>query len=138
MVGKHGLPSKFAFRLIYNGESVVQRMKSCSGFSDLDICDIQVLLDRVRPFAVRQNPDCFQTDSSNRSGDAFKPSSSIVQQSSVVGSALAILDTKHGLSLFVMVLAFATFLGMLAGMQHTRRRFHRHQILPQHNDRSDD
>lgn len=43
--------SSFAFRLIYNGKVITSRMDGCP--SDSELCDAQVLLQRVKPFATR-------------------------------------------------------------------------------------
>jgi hypothetical protein len=48
-----GDTSSFHFRLIYNGQ--VLTMKGCA--SNVDLCDVSVLLARLRDFAV-PNPDC--------------------------------------------------------------------------------
>jgi ubiquitin-like domain-containing CTD phosphatase 1 len=48
--------SGFAFRLIYNGEVLTSRMDGCG--SESELCDSQVLLDRVLPFAISEERDC--------------------------------------------------------------------------------
>lgn len=46
---KNIFTSKFAFRLVYNGEAITVAMKGCS----LEYCDIKVLTDRVSTFATK-------------------------------------------------------------------------------------
>ncbi|KAL7504009.1 hypothetical protein ACHAXN_001730 [Cyclotella atomus] len=53
---KSEFTSGYAFRLIYNGEVLTSRMDGCS--SDLELCDSEVLLDRVLPFAISEERDC--------------------------------------------------------------------------------
>jgi ubiquitin-like domain-containing CTD phosphatase 1 len=43
-------PSDYAFRLVYNGQVLTSRMDDCP--DDAELCDIQVLLDHVEPFAT--------------------------------------------------------------------------------------
>uniref|UniRef100_A0A7S1D307 Uncharacterized protein n=1 Tax=Cyclophora tenuis TaxID=216820 RepID=A0A7S1D307_CYCTE len=49
-------PSDFGFRLIYNGQVLTALMSGCP--ADRELCDIHVLMDRVRPMARRDNPEC--------------------------------------------------------------------------------
>jgi hypothetical protein len=52
--------SKFAFRLIYNGEVITQKMDGC--LEDAELCDIKVFLKQVSPMATRKR-DCGQSSS---------------------------------------------------------------------------
>lgn len=45
-------PSKFAFRLVYNGQVITGNMPGC--MSSLEMCDINVLTKRVNGFATRE------------------------------------------------------------------------------------
>lgn len=47
--------SNYAFRLIYNGEILTHHVDGCA--QDAQLCDVQLLLDVVRPFATR-HVDC--------------------------------------------------------------------------------
>jgi ubiquitin-like domain-containing CTD phosphatase 1 len=47
--------SDFAFRLLSDGEVLTSKIKGCP--ADADLCDVQVLLDRVIPFATT-NRNC--------------------------------------------------------------------------------
>lgn len=47
--------SNFAFRLLYNGNVLTSKVKGCS--PDLELCDLDILLSRVEPFAVLDR-DC--------------------------------------------------------------------------------
>ena len=47
--------SGYGFRLIYNGNVLTAAMDGCD---KVDICDAQVLLDQVMPFAKHQERDC--------------------------------------------------------------------------------
>lgn len=42
--------SNFAFRLLFNGNVITPKMQGCS--PDLELCDLDVLLERVEPFAA--------------------------------------------------------------------------------------
>jgi hypothetical protein len=42
--------SYFAFRLLRDGKVLTSKIKGC--LADADLCDVQVLLDRVSPFAA--------------------------------------------------------------------------------------
>eukprot|EP00956_Cyclotella_meneghiniana_P011681 scaffold16436_cov47-Cyclotella_meneghiniana.AAC.1 len=50
-------PSGYAFRLIYNGNVLTQRMENCSS----ELCDSKTLLDQVMPFAKFEERDCAPT-----------------------------------------------------------------------------
>mmetsp|Transcript_16080 Transcript_16080/g.34769 ORF Transcript_16080/g.34769 Transcript_16080/m.34769 type:complete len:668 (-) Transcript_16080:120-2123(-) len=54
-------PSGYAFRLIYNGEVLTSKMDGCTAGSEL--CDSQVLVKHVMPFAKYQERDCASTTS---------------------------------------------------------------------------
>merc|ERR1719296_139453 len=54
-------PSGFAFRLIYNGKVLTSSMDGCAAGSEL--CDSQVLIKQVMPFAKYLERDCTSTAS---------------------------------------------------------------------------
>ena len=43
--------SKFAFRIIYNGQTITDQLEGC--LNDAELCDVKVLTDLVAPFAKR-------------------------------------------------------------------------------------
>lgn len=51
-------PSQYGFRLLYNGKVLTDKMDGCQKGHDL--CDIQVLLDRIVPIATRDR-ECAAT-----------------------------------------------------------------------------
>ena len=55
-------PSGYAFRLIYNGEALTSKMDGCPKQSDM--CDSQVLLRRVFPFAKFEERNCASSKTS--------------------------------------------------------------------------
>jgi hypothetical protein len=55
--------SDFAFRLLKDGKVLTSKIKGCPAGADL--CDVQVLIDRVIPFATA-NPDCSKKPKSNQ------------------------------------------------------------------------
>jgi len=55
-------PSGYAFRLIYNGEALTSKMVGCPKQSDM--CDSQVLLRRVMPFAKFEERNCASSKTS--------------------------------------------------------------------------
>ena len=114
----------FGFRLVYNGETRTDRIQGCSK----EICDIQVLLDRVTPFAVRDNPGCFAD--ANTKVASNKPSSSSSSASASVTNAGVVLHSKGGLLLLLSVVFVSALLGAFMGI-HITQRYHRHQPLPQ-------
>lgn len=52
-------PSGYAFRLIYNGQVLTSKMDGCAAGSEL--CDSQVLVKQVMPFAKYMERDCAST-----------------------------------------------------------------------------
>ncbi|KAL7543311.1 hypothetical protein ACHAXR_012620 [Thalassiosira sp. AJA248-18] len=55
-------PSGYAFRLIFNGKVLTSKMDGCAANSEL--CDSQVLVKQVMPFAKYQERDCASTTAS--------------------------------------------------------------------------
>lgn len=52
-------PSGYAFRLIYNGKVLTSKMDGCD--ADSELCDSQVLVKQVAPFAKYMERDCVST-----------------------------------------------------------------------------
>lgn len=52
LANKTIFPSRFAFRLLYNGQVITNRIKDC--YSNQELCDSQVLLKLVSKFATRE------------------------------------------------------------------------------------
>ena len=52
--GSTDYPSGYAFRLIYNGGVLTSNMDGCTG----ELCDVQVLVKQVMPFAKYMERDC--------------------------------------------------------------------------------
>jgi len=63
---KSDFPSGFAFRLIYNGDVLTSKMDGC--LEDSELCDAQILLDRVLPFAKFEDRNCELTATSPEGG----------------------------------------------------------------------
>eukprot|EP00584_Thalassiosira_punctigera_P025375 CAMPEP_0172576440 /NCGR_PEP_ID=MMETSP1067-20121228/137726_1 /TAXON_ID=265564 ORGANISM="Thalassiosira punctigera, Strain Tpunct2005C2" /NCGR_SAMPLE_ID=MMETSP1067 /ASSEMBLY_ACC=CAM_ASM_000444 /LENGTH=655 /DNA_ID=CAMNT_0013369111 /DNA_START=103 /DNA_END=2070 /DNA_ORIENTATION=- len=57
--GGSDFPSGYAFRLIYNGAVLTDKMDGCA--ADSELCDSQVLAKQVMPFAKYQERDCAST-----------------------------------------------------------------------------
>jgi ubiquitin-like domain-containing CTD phosphatase 1 len=72
--------SDFAFRLLMDGKVLTSKMKGCP--AEADLCDVQVLLDRVIPFAT-----------TNRNCTATKPESRLTTTINLsVGGAVLLLS----------------------------------------------
>eukprot|EP00566_Odontella_aurita_P007066 CAMPEP_0113539014 /NCGR_PEP_ID=MMETSP0015_2-20120614/7689_1 /TAXON_ID=2838 /ORGANISM="Odontella" /LENGTH=746 /DNA_ID=CAMNT_0000438659 /DNA_START=127 /DNA_END=2367 /DNA_ORIENTATION=+ /assembly_acc=CAM_ASM_000160 len=95
-------PSDHAFRLLYNGRVLTSRVGGCP--SDLDLCDVSVLLNRVGPFATAER-DCARADG-GYDGSAMEEA---------VEGAGAILATPSGALLFLLGAALSAMAGA-AGM----------------------
>ncbi|KAL7463246.1 hypothetical protein ACHAXS_003618 [Conticribra weissflogii] len=63
---KSDFPSGYAFRLIYNGDVLTSKMDGC--LEDSELCDAQILLDRVLPFAKFEDRDCTLTATTPEGG----------------------------------------------------------------------
>jgi len=60
-------PSKKAFRLILNGKVLTNTVDRCP--SDLELCDISILIDQVLPFAINER-DCAPRKATEREEDS--------------------------------------------------------------------
>jgi hypothetical protein len=49
-------PSNYAFRLVYNGKSLTEKIDLCN--PGMDLCDVAVLIDRVKKFSNIDHIDC--------------------------------------------------------------------------------
>ena len=58
-------PSGYAFRLIYNGVVLTSRMDRCNA----ELCDTNVLMDQVMPFAIFEERDCAATSQEDEEFD---------------------------------------------------------------------
>jgi len=88
--------SKFAFRLVYNGQVITGQVEGC--LDDSELCDIKVLTDMVTPFAKRER-DCSAQASyffSTLTGDGSSGFHSFVMV--LVGLALGIVGTFYCLT----------------------------------------
>lgn len=67
--------SDFAFRLIYNGKVLTPLIDNCP--DDLQLCDAQILIERVKPFATR-SLSCHVSDEEAVSAPNYGPPSASV------------------------------------------------------------
>jgi ubiquitin-like domain-containing CTD phosphatase 1 len=88
--------SDYAFRLLYNGEVLTDKMDGCP--ADSDLCDVKVLLDRVSPFATRQRDCALQ---------GKYPSDTL----SAVEHAESLFVTTQGLLIVVAVVCMSAVMG---------------------------
>jgi ubiquitin-like domain-containing CTD phosphatase 1 len=86
-------PSKFVFRLIYNGKVLTSLMEGCA--DDSEVCDAQQLMARVTPFAIR-------------AVDCVDPKAGVIEPMKVAKSLLS----KTG---GVLLALFVAFMGALLG-----------------------
>jgi Histidine phosphatase superfamily (branch 2) len=49
-------PSRYAFRLLYNGQSLTEKINSCN--EEMDLCDASVLVDQIKRFSNLDHIDC--------------------------------------------------------------------------------
>ena len=114
--------SGYAFRLIYNGEALTSKMDGCPKQSDL--CDSQVLLRRVIPFAKFEERNCASSKTS-------ASSESIVDEMKTAAEDMA---NEPG-GIFVMVLiavvsmalgGIVTFFFIRRPSRNNRPAYHKH------------
>jgi hypothetical protein len=91
---KNIFPSKFIFRLIYNGKVLTSQMEGCTT-DDSEVCDAHQLMARVTPFAIR---------AVNR----VDPKAGVIEPMKVAKSLLS----KAG---GVLLALFVAFMGALLG-----------------------
>jgi ubiquitin-like domain-containing CTD phosphatase 1 len=100
--------SDFAFRLLFNGKVLTSKVDKCP--AEADLCDVQVLLDRVTPFATRDR-DCDST--LHHSSQTYRPA---LQESKVL------LSTSGGVALVLVVVMVSALLGSLVTFYFVTRR----------------
>ena len=99
----------FGFRLLYNGDVYTSRIKGCP--KDHDICDIDVLLDRIEPFAKRDRPDCAMS-----SDAVLQDQGGTAQQ-----NQSAIPSSTGGILLLLGVVVVSALFGATIGATYTQR-----------------
>jgi Histidine phosphatase superfamily (branch 2) len=87
--------SDYAFRLLYNGQVLTDRMPGC----ELDLCDISVLLQRLEQF-VGPDQECER-----------KHGPPIVYYTGTVNRVVEILSTTEGIVYFVVLVGGSAFMG---------------------------
>lgn len=97
--------SDFAFRLLFNGKVLTSNMDGCP--AEADLCDVQILLDQVTPFATRDR-DC-----TPHSSQTSRPA---LQESKVL------LSTGGGVALVLVVVMLSALLGSLVTFHSITRR----------------
>ena len=85
-------PSKFAFRLIYNGEVITSNVKSCE--PDLELCNVETLIK-----LISQERDC-----SRKHDD-------VVPYIDAMSRTKAIVATSDGLMYFIVVVSMSAGIG---------------------------
>ncbi len=91
------LESRFAFRLLYNGYILTDKVKGC--IPGLELCDSQHLVNRVKPFA-RRNVDCLDVNLEK----------AIIHPLQV---AKALLTTTGGIILVLLIVAVSALVGSI-------------------------
>ena len=105
--------TNYAFRLLYNGQVLTHKIEACP--DDLDMCDVEILLDRVDEFA-RLDADCQRQ---HEQPVAYKDAVSRAQE---------ILSTTEGIvSFLVLVLGSAAIGGVTVYVYLTQGGFSRHR-----------
>lgn len=92
--------SRFAFRLLYNGEVLTDKVEGCT--AGMELCDARHLVNRVKPFA-RRNVDCIDV---NLEKGKIHPTE----------VAKALITTTGGIILVVLIITLSAFIGSIAGM----------------------
>jgi hypothetical protein len=90
-------PSTFAFRLLYNGKVLTDKVAGCH--AEYDLCDFTVLQKLLEPFAVRLR-NC-----------AADP---VLTKSALVENAQGLLSSSGGIFVVLLVVAFSAGIGSLA------------------------
>ena len=115
---KADFPSGFAFRLIYNGEVLTSKMDKCLATSDL--CDVQVLLDQVVPFAKYHERDCALTNTKNEeSRGGFEEKSMEMEMKT---AAETLIESPGGVWVVVGLVFVSAALGSVITIFIMRRR----------------
>lgn len=90
--------SSFAFRLLYNGEILTDKIKGCT--EGLELCDAQHLTNRVQTFA-RRNIDCIDV---HLEREVIHP----------MEIAKALITTTGGIVLVLLIVAVSALIGSIA------------------------
>ena len=106
---------KYMFRVIYNGEAVTSRMDNCP--NDSDLCDANILIDLVTPFAKIVDRDC---KSSIDKDDAY---------SSVLATE-ELLTTPGGILIFGSMMILCGCLGSFGTFVYLTGRLPMCSLLP--------
>jgi hypothetical protein len=91
--------SQFAFRLLYNGQVLTDKVEGCT--ANMELCDAQHLVNRVTPFA-RRNVDCIDV---NLEKNKIHPTE----------VAKLLLTTTGGIILVLLIVAVSALAGSIAG-----------------------
>lgn len=91
--------SKFAFRLLYDGQILTDKVQGCT--EGMELCDAQHLVNRVKPFA-RRNVDCIDV---NLERKKIHP----------IEVAKTLLTTTGGIILVLLIVAVSALVGSIGG-----------------------
>ena len=94
--------SKYAFRLLYNGEILTDQVEGCT--KGLELCDAQHLVNRVQPFAKR-NVDCIDVNLEKR----------LIHPTEI---AKFLLTTTGGIILILLIVGVSALIGSIAVFYH--------------------
>jgi len=113
-------PSGYAFRLVYNGAVLTERMDGCA--ADSELCDSQVLVNQVMAFAKYQERDC-------EAALVVPPHESLVKEMKTASEKLVAAPGGVGVvvvcaMLFMTLGGMLTFFFMKRQMRKTRRYRH--------------
>ena len=95
--------SDFAFRLLMNGQMLTAMIEGCP--PDADLCDVQVLLDRVAPFATADR-DC----------------NAQIKEYPAIKESKLLLSTTGGIILVLFVTIASALLGSLFTFYYMTRQ----------------
>lgn len=105
-------PADFGFRLLFNGKVMNVHMDGCP--NNRDLCDIEVLIDRISPFAVRDRPHC------------AVPPTPAPAPPPALETAANLSKSSGGIALVIVVVLLSAIVGAIGGIYlHTnvvRRR----------------
>jgi hypothetical protein len=94
-------PSNFAFRLVYNGESLTHKLKLIGCSEEADLCDIQHLLDHLSKFATLERACARRHPVQKMAKAPFL-------------QATEVLSSKTGLAAFLILMCTSAAAGALA------------------------
>lgn len=120
--GSELYPSGYAFRLIYNGQTLTSKMDNCP--DDSEFCDSHVLVQQVTPFAKYADRDCASTvtdANSDEGGDSDDGGGGPEEE------VKKLISTKGGVAVVVVVVILSAAIGSLVTfmvMRHHGRKGH--------------